>query len=129
MPSGRPIRWWVTAVQPRAVMRGRSAARQAGPESRVVSIRGLSGTAAALPSGSASLRGWGPASLVAHPLPEQRARDGEPLDLARALVDLRDLGVAVVALGGELLGVAVAAEHLDRLAGPVARHPAPQGGA
>ena len=60
-------------------------------------------------------------SAVARGLAEQRAGDHEPLDLARALVDLGDLGVAVVALGRELLGVAVAAEHLDRLAGPAAR--------
>ncbi len=39
----------------------------------------------------------------------------EPLDLARALVDLGDLRVAVVALDRELLLVAVAAEDLDRL--------------
>ena len=37
------------------------------------------------------------------------------LDLVRALVDLRDLGVAHVALDGVLADVAVAAEHLDRL--------------
>src|SRR5215207_1442599 len=52
---------------------------------------------------------------------EQRAGDDEALDLARALVDLGDLGVAVVALGREVLGVAVAAQDLDRLAGPVTR--------
>src|SRR3569832_2273389 len=47
--------------------------------------------------------------------PEDRPRDHEPLDLARALVDLGDLRVPVVALDRELLGVAVAAEDLDRL--------------
>ena len=47
---------------------------------------------------------------------ENRACDHEALDLARALVDLGDLGVAVVALDRELLRVAVAAEDLDRLA-------------
>src|SRR5437868_9641415 len=47
--------------------------------------------------------------------PEDLARDHEPLDLARALVDLGDLRVAVVALDRELLRVAVAPEHLDRL--------------
>ena len=46
----------------------------------------------------------------------------EPLDLARALVDLGDLRVAVVALDGELLGVAVAAQDLNRLGG-LARAP------
>src|SRR6185312_10924018 len=43
------------------------------------------------------------------------------LDLAGALVDLGDLRIAVVALGRELLRVPVAAEHLDRLAGPLPR--------
>src|SRR5215211_7209394 len=57
--------------------------------------------------------------LGAGGLAQQRAGDHEPLDLARALVDLRDLRVAVVALGRELLRVAVAAEDLDRLARPV----------
>src|SRR4051794_19038992 len=52
---------------------------------------------------------------------KEGAGDHEPLDLARALVDLGDLGVAVVALGRELLRVAVAAQHLDRLAGLPAR--------
>ena len=44
-------------------------------------------------------------------------RDDEALDLRRPLVDLRDLRVAVVALGREARRVAVAAEDLDRLAG------------
>src|SRR3954453_10884808 len=52
---------------------------------------------------------------------EDLAGDHEALDLARALVDLGDLGVAVVPLGRELLRVAVAAEDLDRLAGLPAR--------
>src|SRR3954452_19993530 len=56
-------------------------------------------------------------SSTAHRLAEERPRDHEPLDLRRPLVDLGDLGVAVVALGRELLRVAVAAEDLDRLAG------------
>src|SRR5205814_4660021 len=55
-------------------------------------------------------------------LPEDLARDHEPLDLARPLVDLRDLRVAVVALDRELLRVPVAAEDLDRLARLPARH-------
>src|SRR5919109_5325225 len=56
------------------------------------------------------------------PQPEDRARDHEPLDLARPLVDLGDLRVAVVALDRELLRVAVAAEDLDRLARVAAGH-------
>src|SRR5438067_5551033 len=47
---------------------------------------------------------------------EDRAGNHEALDLARALVDLGDLRVAVVALDRELLRVPVAAEDLDRLA-------------
>src|SRR2546425_12464541 len=43
------------------------------------------------------------------------ARDHEPLDLLRALVDLGDLRIAHEALGGVLLDVAVAAEDLDGL--------------
>src|SRR4051794_5777317 len=58
--------------------------------------------------------------LVPGSFAQQRAGDDEPLDLAGALVDLGDLGVAVVALDRELLGVAVAAEDLDRLAGDLA---------
>src|SRR5262245_30101483 len=46
---------------------------------------------------------------------EDRPGDHEPLDLARAFVDLRDLRVAVVALDREFLRVAVAAQDLDRL--------------
>src|SRR6266581_4014648 len=53
---------------------------------------------------------------------EDVARDHQPLDLARAFVDLGDLRVSVVALDRELLRVAVAAEDLDRLAGLAARH-------
>src|SRR3954452_24872989 len=55
--------------------------------------------------------------LLPGELAQQSARDDQALDLAGALVELGDLRVAVVALGGELLGVAVAAEDLDRLAG------------
>src|SRR5439155_998814 len=51
-----------------------------------------------------------------------RAGDHEPLDLARSLVDLGDLRVAVIPLDGELLRVAVATEDLDRLSGLAARH-------
>src|SRR4051794_4337579 len=83
---------------------------------------------------ASSLGGWSPIGRtggagidtarglrLAGDLAEQRAGDDQPLDLARALVDLGHLRVAEVALGRELLGVAVAAEHLDRLARPVAR--------
>src|SRR5437762_10012473 len=48
---------------------------------------------------------------------EDAAGNHETLDLARPLIDLGDLRVAVVALHGKLLGVAVAAEDLDRLRG------------
>src|SRR4051812_37757755 len=45
----------------------------------------------------------------------QRPSDHQALDLVRALVDLRDLGVAHVALHRVLADVAVAAEHLHGL--------------
>jgi hypothetical protein len=47
--------------------------------------------------------------------PRERARDEQPLDLARALVDLRDARVAVVPLDRVVREVAVAAMDLDRL--------------
>src|SRR5439155_5859527 len=62
-------------------------------------------------------------SLRAGRFAEQRAGDDQPLDLAGALVDLGHLRVAVVPLHRELTGVAVAAEDLDRLAGPVPGDP------
>src|SRR5919204_2855992 len=54
--------------------------------------------------------------------PEDRARDDEPLNLARPLVDLRDLRVPVVALDRKLLRVAVTAENLDCFGRLPARH-------
>src|SRR5207249_11430800 len=53
---------------------------------------------------------------------EDAPRDHQPLYLARPLVDLGDLRVAVVPLDRELLRVAVAAEDLDRLARLAASH-------
>src|SRR3954465_11711308 len=50
------------------------------------------------------------------------ARDHEPLDLVRALVDLRDLRVAHHPLDGILLDVAVAAEDLHRVGRDLHRH-------
>src|SRR2546426_9417867 len=47
--------------------------------------------------------------------------DHQALNLAGSFVDLRDLGVAEVALHRELLRVAVAAEDLDRLGRLAAR--------
>src|SRR5215471_9359041 len=46
---------------------------------------------------------------------ENLARDDQPVDLAGALVDLGDAGVAEVALDRILLGVAVAAVNLESL--------------
>src|SRR5919197_6299561 len=103
-------------------MSGRRARRHEGPRSRVESMPSLSGSAGAAPIRAARVRERWSASVAAHRFAEQRAGDDEALDLAGALVDLRDLGVAVVALGGELLRVAVAAEHLDRLAGLAPGH-------
>src|SRR5579863_9988734 len=47
--------------------------------------------------------------------PKDTARDDQALDLLRALVDLRDLGVAQVPFGGIFRDVAVAAEELQRV--------------
>src|SRR5918996_3981141 len=47
----------------------------------------------------------------------ERARDDQPLDLARALEQRVDLRVPVPLLDGEVLDVAVPAEYLDRLFG------------
>src|SRR5690242_15417009 len=55
------------------------------------------------------------ASLDRDAVLEQRARDDEALDFARAFVDLHDARVAVIALDRILLHVAVAAVDLDRL--------------
>jgi len=60
-------------------------------------------------------------SVLAGDIAEQAAGNYEPLNLAGSFVDLGDLGVAEIALGREVLGVAVAAKDLDRLAGPVPR--------
>src|SRR5262249_53186774 len=95
-----------------------------GPSSRSAATRSISSTGhaarpspysrAAFPnlSGGASFLANGGqwrSSLLAHHL----ARDHEPLDLVRALVDLSDLGVAHHPLDGVLLHVAVATEDLD----------------
>ena len=53
---------------------------------------------------------------------EQLVRDHDALDLARALVDLRDLGVAIVPLCREVLDVAVAAKDLHALLGGAVGH-------
>src|SRR5262245_39746085 len=51
-------------------------------------------------------------SLLMTSRPEQVLRDHDPLNLVRALVDLRDLGVAHEPLGRRVLRVAEAAEQL-----------------
>lgn len=50
-------------------------------------------------------------------LSQQVPRDHQTLNLARALVNLSDLGIAIEALGWEVLGVTGATENLDRVAG------------
>src|SRR4051794_27607924 len=59
--------------------------------------------------------------VVIGPGSPHRPGDDDALDLVGALVDLRDLGVAHVALDRVLLDVAVAAEHLDGLDGDAHR--------
>src|SRR5206468_7160549 len=70
----------------------------------------------------ASARALGYGRRRALDVAQYLSRDHETLDLARALVDLRDLRVAVVALDREFLRVPVAAEHLDRLGRLPPRH-------
>src|SRR5690606_8906132 len=62
-----------------------------------------------------SPRGWRAALGLRSPLElaEDLPVDHHALDLAGAFVDLGDAGVAEVALDREVLGVAVAAQHLD----------------
>src|SRR5580692_12983143 len=48
--------------------------------------------------------------------------DDHALDLVGALEDLRHLGLAHVALDGEVAGVPGAAEHLDRVGGDLHGH-------
>ena len=57
-----------------------------------------------------------PASVVVKP-----SRDDEPLNLVGALEDLRDLGLAHVALDAVVAGVADAAEHLNGVGGHLHR--------
>jgi hypothetical protein len=64
-------------------------------------------------------RGGATQPAAARAVLQQAARDHEALDLARPLVDLHHARVAVEALDGVLLHVAVAAMDLDRLV----RHP------
>src|SRR3954466_9264760 len=69
MPSGRPARWWVTAVQPRALISGRTAARPTGSVARGRATRraGSVGRVASIPAmiGSMRLRGHGASTPVA----------------------------------------------------------------
>src|SRR6185295_19117593 len=58
--------------------------------------------------------GWS-AAATRFSLLTEVACDEQALDLAGAFVDLRDAGVAVVALDGIVLEVAVAAVDLDRV--------------
>ena len=53
--------------------------------------------------------GTGPVS------PQELAGDHQSLDLVGPLEDLRDLGFPHVALGREVAGVAIPAQHLDRI--------------
>ena len=91
-------------------------------DARAVAERGLPRVAAARVDARQANRLVGGAGHGRQPTRRRLVRrmvrgDHDALDLARALVDLGDLRVAVVALDRELLRVAVAAEHLDRLAG------------
>src|SRR6266566_8690903 len=84
--------------------------------------------AASAPCGSHP-RGWrrAPGAAAApRPSPDIQAGDGaaddQPLDFGGPLENREDLRVPVPALHGELAGVAVTAEDLDRLLGYPHRH-------
>src|SRR3954454_5460873 len=79
------------------------------PASRTTNVRPMH---SATPAANTMRRLEGATTSAPH-----RAGDDEALDLVRALVDLRDLGVAHHPLDRVLVHVAVAAEHLDRLDG------------
>src|SRR3989454_12574947 len=63
----------------------------------------------------------GPGAAIATLIAGERSRDDEPLDLARALEQGVDLGVAVPLLDREVADVAVPAADLDRLLGDLDR--------
>src|SRR5262249_52851160 len=69
------------------------------------------------PLASPCPRAFGAPATSQLELRQQMARDDELLDLRRALVDLRDLGVAEVSLDVVLLDEAVAAVDLHRVRG------------
>src|SRR5260370_33277643 len=62
------------------------------------------------------------AALLLTLVARERLRDHEPLDLARALEQRVDLGVAVPLLDRAVPNVSVAATDLDRLLGDFDRH-------
>src|SRR5213594_2489594 len=71
----------------------------------------------------ASRRAWTPDAATAVTLVAcESPRDDEPLDLAGALEERVDLGVAVPFLDWEVADVAVAAADLDRLLGHLHGH-------
>src|SRR5438067_8140085 len=70
--------------------------------------------------GSATL--WSTASALGNLVARQGSRDDEPLDLAGALEQGVDLGVAVPLLDWEVTDVAIAAADLDRLLRDLHRH-------
>src|SRR5438045_423244 len=87
--------------------------------SRISATRGPGGRRTVSPTRTTPSLSSPPRSRSSDGTEQERARflrhlacDDEPLDLLRALVDLRDLRVAHEALDGVLLDVAVAAEDL-----------------
>src|ERR671933_2080724 len=80
-------------------------------------VQFAAGASAIVPPPSVSPGRAGCRPLRLRPCPQYTAGDDEALDLLGALVDLRDLGVAHVALSRVLLDVAVAAKELQRVDG------------
>src|SRR5215218_10859141 len=86
-------------------------------------VHGLSGNVGAAPSGASGDGGVHPDraltdirsnDVLLDAQVQQLSCDHEPLDLARSLADLGELGIAQVALDPVLLDVAVSAVDLDR---------------
>src|SRR5919199_4301934 len=76
-------------------------------------VQFAAGASAIVPPPSVSPGRAGCRPLRLRPCPQYTAGDDEALDLLGALVDLRDLGVAQMALGRVFLDVAVAPEELQ----------------
>src|SRR5688572_24196849 len=124
MPSGSPSRWCVTAVQPRVVVSGRSAARQKGSGVRVASIPAMidrmrrPGHGASTPSAAAgSRRGRARFSLLALAAALAGCSAGEPGAAPLIRVGAGENLGAMAAGGGDVWVNDFGREELLRLDG------------